>query len=244
MSANQDAIAMGSPQRAFYLQARELQKNYGLQDVNLSMSKLRYDNIFPASVINSFDWSPNQNENLANATTSPVNRLLNNGDVFFMYRMGLFVQKLTTITGTVYYGKSQLRTYPNPLFFTGANESTSLYELYNGVWSLKINVKEVIPGASMEKFLGIDMAQQGSNTVPYGSDTFNWDRDMKEIQPNPILIGSLKSRFQVNLPEPAQLSLTATNVNACTWLAEGILFSGVSDKIISQITNDMYGISN
>jgi hypothetical protein len=247
---NMDALAMGTNLRASYLQCQSMLKNYlNLDSVNISYSKLRYDNILSTTAVNNITFSPLAVQNTGSTSPSTANVLLNNGDVFFMVNQGFFISKQIN---TAYYGKQQLHTFANNLVFTGGSvgtpgftEAQNLNEIYNGYYSLQVNVKTIIPNASMEQFQYADFGQYGAfgtAAAPFSSDTFDVTKQLKEIQPNPLLLGGIKAQYTIQIPDSTILTpvASATTPNVLTWMSYGFLLSGVSDSIIQTINEALY----
>jgi len=242
---NMDALAMGTNLRASYLQCQSMLKNYlNLDSVNISYSKLRYDNILSTTAVNNITFSPLAVQNTGSTSPSTANVLLNNGDVFFMVNQGFYISKQITATT---YGKQQLHTYPSKYVFTGAavggfTETQNLNEIYNGYYSLQVNVKTIIPNASMEQFQYADFGQYATNTPSLESDTFDVTKQLKEIQPNPLLLGGIKAQYTIQIPDSTILTpvASATTPNVLTWMSFGFLLSGVSDSIIQTINEALY----
>jgi hypothetical protein len=241
---NMDALAMGTNLRASYLQCQSMLKNYlNLDSVNISYSKLRYDNILSTTAVNNITFSPLAVQNTGSTSASTANVLLNNGDVFFMVNQGFFISKQITATT---YGKQALHTFPNSYVFTGAavggfTEAQNLNEIYNGYYSLQVNVKTIIPNASMEQFQYADFGQFGAGAAILTSDSFDVSKQLKEIQPNPLLLGGIKAQYTIQIPDSTILTPVASATpNVLTWMSYGFLLSGVSDSIIQTINEALY----
>jgi hypothetical protein len=244
---NMDALAMGTNLRASYLQCQSMLKNYlNLDSVNISYSKLRYDNILSTTAVNNITFSPLAVQNTGSTSPSTANVLLNNGDVFFMVNQGFFISKQIN---SAYYGKQQLHTFANNVIFNGAavgtpsfTEAQNLNEIYNGYYSLQVNVKTIIPNASMEQFQYADVGQINAGTLVLSSDSFDVTKQLKEIQPNPLLLGGIKAQYTIQIPDSTILTPVASSStpNVLTWMSYGFLLSGVSDSIIQTINEALY----
>ena len=231
---NNVAIAGGSNRRAFFLQATNFLKNYGLEKATISMSKLRVDNLLTTTATNKIQFSPIATDNTA-STTANTNTLLSSSDVFLVWRMGFFIGK--QVSGS--YAKAVLNTYPNATVFAGASEATNLQVIYSGTFQTLINTTQIVPAMSMEQFYYVDYAQFGSAST--GTSSFNWETVLNEVQPNPVLFGNMHTEMTVTLPESVALTVGASN-NFLTYIAEGIRISGVSQNIVGQILKDLYKI--
>jgi hypothetical protein len=153
------------------------------------------------------------NDNTNGSAFNTENRL-NLQDAFYVSSMGLFFAKPSSSTDTTF----QLVTYPNASIFSTANTATSLFSWYNGIASLTVNNRQIVPSYDMYRHYSVPQQQTTAN-ADYTTSAINY-KDQQDggmsafypIEPGWVLVGSKQNVLQVTLP--AALTAVETNSRA------------------------------
>jgi hypothetical protein len=157
----------------------------------LSQSYLRFENTL-STTKTSYDFGVLNNQTISGQTQAPTEQRLNLQDAFYVSEIMVYIGKASSTTDSSYL----LKTYPSgQVFTTGA---TSLYTLYNGILSLTVNNRQIVPASDCTKFLQVPQTQQtGAANSPADQFDGAWSN---VVEPNLVLIGSKNSLFNITIP--------------------------------------------
>jgi hypothetical protein len=157
----------------------------------LSQSYLRFENTL-STTKTSYDFGVLNNQTISGSTQFPTEQRLNLQDAFYISEIMVYLGKAASTTDASY----KLSTYPSSqIFTTGA---TSLYTLYNGVLSLTVNNRQIVPASDLTKFLQIPQTQAtGAANSPIDQFDGQW---ATVVEPNLVLIGSKNSLINITIP--------------------------------------------
>lgn len=160
-----------------------------------------------------YQFSVLVNDNVNGAAKNTENRL-NLQDAFYASSCALFFAKPSSSTDTTF----QLVTYPNASIFSTANTAASLYSFYNGIMSLTVNNRQIMPAYDLYRHYDVPQQQTTAN-ADYTTSAINY-KDQQSgansgfypIEPGIVFVGSKQNALQVTLP--AALSAVETNSRA------------------------------
>ena len=179
--------------RLVYKNAQEALVRAGVnpQSAVLSQSYLRFEQTL-STTKTSYDFGVLNNQTIGGSAQFPTENRLNLQDAFYISELMVYIGKASSTTDSGYV----LKTYPSPqIFTTGA---TSLFTLYNGILSLTVNNRQIVPSADLTKFLQIPQTQQtGAANTPGDQFDGAW---ATVVEPNLVLIGSKNSLFNITIP--------------------------------------------
>lgn len=157
----------------------------------LSQSYLRFEN-FLSTTKTSYDFGVLNNQTISGQAQAPTEQRLNLQDAFYISEIMVYIGKASSNTDSSY----KLQTYPSPTVFTTG--ASSLYTLYNGILSLTVNNRQIVPNSDLTKFLQIPQTQAtGAANSPV--DQFDGNFGVV-VEPNLVLIGQKNSLFNVTIP--------------------------------------------
>lgn len=157
----------------------------------LSQSYLRFEN-FLSTTKTSYDFGVLNNQTISGQAQAPTEQRLNLQDAFYISEIMVYIGKASSTTDSSY----KLQTYPSPTVFTTG--AASLYTLYNGILSLTVNNRQIVPNSDLTKFLQIPQTQAtGAANSPV--DQFDGNFGVV-VEPNLVLIGQKNSLFNVTIP--------------------------------------------
>jgi len=186
------------------------------QSAVLSQSYLRFENTL-STTKTSYDFGVLNNQSIGGNAQFPTENRLNLQDAFYIAEIFVYIGKASSTTDSAY----KLSSYPSPTQFTTG--ATSLYTLYNGVLSLTVNNRQIVPTSDLTKFLQIPQTQQtGAANSPI--DQFD-GQFSTVVEPNLVLIGSKNSLFNITIPS----AFTTLDANTrVIILCRGILAQNVT----------------
>jgi len=157
----------------------------------LSQSYLRFENTL-STTKTSYDFGVLNNQTISGSTQFPTEQRLNLQDAFYISEIMVYLGKASSTTDASY----KLSTYPSAqIFTTGA---TSLYTLYNGVLSLTVNNRQIVPVSDLTKYLQVPQTQAtGAANSPIDQFDGAWST---VVEPNLVLIGSKNSLINITIP--------------------------------------------
>ena len=204
--------------RLVYKNAQEALVRAGVnpQSAVLSQSYLRFEQTL-STTKTSYDFGVLNNQTIGGSAQFPTENRLNLQDAFYISELMVYIGKASSTTDSSYV----LRTYPSgQIFTTGA---TSLYTLYNGILSLTVNNRQIVPSADLTKFLQVPQTQQtGAANTPGDQFDGAWST---VVEPNLVLIGSKNSLFNITIPS----AFTTLDANTrVVILCRGILAQNVT----------------
>lgn len=157
----------------------------------LSQSYLRFEN-FLSTTKTSYDFGVLNNQTISGQAQAPTEQRLNLQDAFYISEIMVYIAKASSTTDSSF----KLQTYPSPTVFTTG--ATSLYTLYNGILSLTVNNRQIVPNSDLTKFLQIPQTQA---TAAANSPVDQFDGNFGcVVEPNLVLIGQKNSLFNVTIP--------------------------------------------
>jgi hypothetical protein len=186
------------------------------QSAVLSQSYLRFENTL-STTKTSYDFGVLNNQTIGGNAQFPTENRLNLQDAFYIAEIFVYIGKAASTTDSAY----KLSSYPNSVTF--ATGATSLYTLYNGVLSLTVNNRQIVPTSDLTKFLQIPQTQlTGAANSPV--DQFD-GQFSTVVEPNLVLIGSKNSLFNITIPS----AFTTLDANTrVIILCRGILAQNVT----------------
>lgn len=150
------------------------------------------------------------NDNFSAVTNT--SKLLALQDAFYASEMALLFCAPSSATDTTF----PLVTYPNTTQFPGANEADSLHTFYNGIMTLTINNRQIIPAWDLYRHYYAPQQQQTTD-ADYTTSGINYvDQNdastygFVPVEPGIVFVGSKQNQLQVQLPA----SLTAVTANS------------------------------
>jgi hypothetical protein len=159
----------------------------------LSQSYLRFENTL-STTKTSYDFGVLNNQTISGQSQTPTEQRLNLQDAFYISEMMIYIAKASSATDASF----KLSTYPSPTVFTTSGAAAALYTLYNGVLSLTVNNRQIVPASDMVKFLETPQTQAtGATNSPI--DQFD-GAFSNVVEPNLVLIGSKNSLFNITIP--------------------------------------------
>lgn len=179
--------------RLVYKNTRDALAAAGVNVANtvLSQSYLRFENTL-STTKTSYDFGVLNNQTLGGSAQFPTEQRLNLQDAFYISEIMVYVGKASSTTDASY----KLSTYPSPTVFTTG--ATSLYTLYNGVLSLTVNNRQIVPVSDLTKFLQVPQTQAtGATNSPIDQFDGQW---ATVVEPNLVLIGSKNSLINITIP--------------------------------------------
>jgi hypothetical protein len=186
------------------------------QSAVLSQSYLRFENTL-STTKTSYDFGVLNNQSISGSTQFPTEQRLNLQDAFYISEIMVYVGKASSTTDSAY----KLSTYPSPTVFTTG--ATSLYTLYNGILSLTVNNRQIVPASDLTKFLQAPQTQAtGATNSPIDQFDGAW---ANVVEPNLVLIGSKNSLFNITIPSAFA---TLDNNTRVVILCRGVLAQNVT----------------
>jgi hypothetical protein len=159
----------------------------------LSQSYLRFENTL-STTKTSYDFGVLNNQTISGQSQTPTEQRLNLQDAFYISEMMVYIAKASSATDASF----KLSTYPSPTVFTTSGAAAALYTLYNGVLSLTVNNRQIVPASDMQKFLETPQTQA---TAATNSPIDQFDGSFATVvEPNLVLIGSKNSLFNITIP--------------------------------------------
>jgi len=213
---------------------------YSRAGIVTSTSYLRAEILLSGAVNNlNFNFLAAQQSNQAQSNIV-TNRLLGQNDTFTALGMAFYIKKTVQAAAVVPTDAQQagavLRTYANPLVFTGA-ESLALEAFYNGFVSVKIDTTDFIPSLPAMSFRRVATSQQtvGSSATsnnPIQADEFNQPFYGKiDVKPSFEFSGSSQISIVNNLPTSVNAAAVVnTGSNYAVMCLLGYLHSGAASE--------------
>jgi len=184
----------------------------------LSQSYLRFENTL-STTKTSYDFGVLNNQTISGQAQTPTEQRLNLQDAFYISELMVYIAKASSTTDASF----KLSTYPSPTVFTTAGAAAALYTLYNGVLSLTVNNRQIVPASDLQKFL---QAPQTQATGAANSPVDQFDGNFSTVvEPNLVLIGSKNSLFNITIPSAFAALDSNTRV---VILARGVLAQNVT----------------
>ena len=183
---------------------------FGLGQAVLSQSFLRTEVILNNnSTLYQFPVLVNDNFSVVTNTS----KLLALQDAFYCSELALFFAAPTSVTDTTY----PLVTYPNTTQFS-ASQADSLNTFYNGIMTLTVNNRQIVPAWDLQRHYYAPQQQQTTD-ADYTTSTINYvdQRDgstsaFVPVEPGLVLVGSKQNQLQIQLP--SALANVAANSRA------------------------------
>mgnify|MGYP001259054650 CR=1 FL=1 len=215
---------------------------YSRAGIVTSTSYLRAEILLSSAVNNlNFNFLAAQQSNQAQ-NNIVTNRLLGQNDTFTALGMAFYIKKTvkaagaTTVPTDAQQAGAVLRTYANPLVFTGA-ESLALEAFYNGFISVKIDTTDFIPSLPAMSFRRVATSQQlvGSSATsnsPIQNDEFNQAfYGRVDVKPSFEFSGSSQIQIVNNLPTSVDgTAVVNTGSNYAVMVLLGYLHSGAASE--------------
>jgi hypothetical protein len=213
---------------------------YSRAGIVTSTSFLRAEILLSGAVNNlNFNFLAAQQSNQAQSNIV-TNRLLGQNDTFTTLGMAFYIKKTVQAAGVAPTDAQQagavLRTYANPLVFTGA-ESLALEAFYNGFVSVKIDTTDFIPSLPAMSFRRVATSQQtvGSSAAsnnPIQADEFNQPfYGRVDVKPSFEFSGSSQISIVNNLPTSVNAAAVVnTGSNYAVMCLLGYLHSGAASE--------------
>lgn len=143
------------------------------------------------------------NDNFVPVTNT--SKLLNLQDAFYVSELALLFAAPASATDTTY----PLVTYPNSTQFPGANEADSLYSFYNGIMTLTVNNRQIVPAWDLYRHYWVGQTQEAAPILDQNDGSSN---AFVPVEPGLVLVGSKQNQLQVQLP--AALAAVTANSRA------------------------------
>lgn len=168
-----------------------IKANINPRNAILSQSYLRFEN-FLSTTKTSYDFGVLNNQTISGQAQAATEQRLNLQDAFYVSEIMVYIAKASSATDSGF----KLNTYPSTqVFTTGAS---SLFTLYNGVLSLTVNNRQIVPNSDITKFLQVPQTQA---TAATNSPIDQFDGAYGSVvEPNLVLIGQKNSLFNITIP--------------------------------------------
>ena len=206
--------------RLVYKNAQDALVRAGVNPMNavLSQSYLRFESTLTTTKT-SYDFGVLNNQTVAGSSQLATEQRLNLQDAFYISELMIYIAKPSSATDSSY----KLNTYPNTVVFSGAGVAAALFTLYNGVLSLTVNNRQIVPASDLTKFLQVPQTQAtGAANSPTDQFDGSW---ANVVEPNLVLIGSKNSLFNITIPSAFAAVETVTRVII---LCRGVLAQNVT----------------
>lgn len=186
------------------------------QSAVLSQSYLRFEHTL-STTKTSYDFGVLNNQTIGGSSQFPTENRLNLQDAFYIAEIMVYIGKASSTTDASY----KLHSYPNSVTF--ATGAASLFTLYNGILSLTVNNRQIVPTSDLTKFLQVPQTQlTGAANSPIDQFDGAW---ATVVEPNLVLIGSKNSLFNITIPS----AFTTLDANTrVIILCRGILAQNVT----------------
>lgn len=186
------------------------------QSAVLSQSYLRFEHTL-STTKTSYDFGVLNNQTIGGSSQFPTENRLNLQDAFYIAEIMVYIGKASSTTDASY----KLHSYPNSVTFTTG--AASLFTLYNGILSLTVNNRQIVPTSDLTKFLQVPQTQlTGAANSPIDQFDGAW---ANVVEPNLVLIGSKNSLFNITIPS----AFTTLDANTrVIILCRGILAQNVT----------------
>lgn len=152
-------------------------------------------------------------------------------DTFTITSLAVFLYKAGASTAATAAEKAaaKLRSWNNPLVFTGVGEAANLQAIYNGYLSIKVNSTVFVQSLDMMNFYRVGQAQQGVGpaVITQADEWSDIQNGFKHIVPTITLNGAAKNDIIINLPTSTTTSGT-TSENVAVLYARGFLSQNAS----------------
>jgi len=213
---------------------------YSRAGIVTSTSYLRAEILLDQGVNSlNFNFLAAQQSNQAQ-TNIVTNRLLGQNDTFTALGMAFYIKKTVQAAGVAPTAAQQagaiLRTYANPLIFTGA-ESLALEAFYNGFISVKIDTTDFIPSLPAMSFRRVATSQalvgsSATNNTTIQADEFGQAfYGRVDVKPSFEFSGSSQIQIANNLPTSVNAtSVVNTSSNYAVMVLLGYLHSGAASE--------------
>lgn len=173
----------------------------------------------------SFDVLVNQ------GTPGVTERRLQITDKFVITHMAIMIYKAGATTSATDPEKAaaKLRSWNNPIVFSGAGEAAALQGIYNGYTEIKVDQTVYAPYIDNQLFYRVPTSQQGVGpTVIIQADEYSdVNYPFAEIVPTITLSGASNNQITVNLPVSSTLSGTSSQ-NFLVCYMRGLLVPNTS----------------
>lgn len=152
------------------------------------------------------------NDNFVPVTST--SKLLNLQDAFYVSELALFFAAPSSATDTTF----PLVTYPNTTQFPGANEADSLNTFYNGIMTLTVNNRQIVPAWDLSRHYYAPQQQQTTDAdyttsgIDYVDQRDGSASAFVPVEPGLVLVGSKQNQLQIQLP--AALAAVTANSRA------------------------------
>lgn len=143
------------------------------------------------------------NDNFVPVTNT--SKLLNLQDAFYVSELALLFAAPSSATDTTF----PLVTYPNATQFPGANEADSLYSFYNGIMTLTVNNRQIVPAWDLYRHYWVGQTQEAAPILDQNDGSSS---AFVPVEPGLVLVGSKQNQLQVQLP--AALAAVTANSRA------------------------------
>lgn len=143
------------------------------------------------------------NDNFVPVTNT--SKLLNLQDAFYVSEMALVFAAPSSATDTTY----PIVTYPNATQFPGANEADSLYTFYNGIMTLTVNNRQIVPAWDLYRHYWVGQTQEAAPIIDQNDGSSS---AFVPVEPGLVLVGSKQNQLNVQLP--AALAAVTANSRA------------------------------
>ena len=191
--------------RSIYEHAEDVLINNGINPnapgVRLTQSYLRTE--IPMATAQTNFPVPLIVTNNANTTIRASERRLQLQDVLVMSELFIGTLIATSASGT----NSKIYTYENPSAFSGANESSSVLQLYNGSFQLLNNGTNIFPAWDIQRNYKVQRTQQTSSIYYSGGtavttlDSLDGSDDgFVPVEPNLLINGGGNMQGTIVLP--------------------------------------------
>jgi len=189
-------------------------------DAIVTQSYLRLEKYIPTtgSTVINFDVLTN------NGTPSSVERRLNLTDKFVITAISVMIYTPPTRANTADADRSQstLRTWNNPLVFSGTGEAAQLQTIYNGYLRMIIDSVTYLDSIDTQRFYRAPTAQKGliQSTGTAGTGTSpNVQGDgyesthypFAQLTPTITLNGAGRNEISLNMPSASAVSTASLN---------------------------------
>jgi hypothetical protein len=143
----------------------------------------------------------------------PTEQRLNLQDSFIASQLGIFISNPASAAD----GAFKLRTYPNKSFFSTSGLAAALETIYNGILTVAVNNKTLIPAWDIARHRLVPQTQEGvgvtAETV-FPVDQLDGSTDaFFPLEPNIILIGNKNSVVTMSLPAPLAVADATTRIS-------------------------------
>lgn len=226
-------------ERAVY----EWVRDFGFQNENITPFNVVSENKLGG--VNQYTFNFNNTANESYRQVIPTEVRLNPKDVFFCYRMGMFVSRRAVDAQGIPTEYAIRRTWANPKLFPGA-EANAVKNLYSGQYNLDIGSTKLYIGKPMDQFWRVPQYEENlaiSSVAVTGVkayDDFELDAFYKQTVPGFFITGDDAAYLTLNINQ----GISVANAGAVAQGTENTIITVLKGFKVSNASGLFYKLIN